>query len=55
MKNKYLVIDAEYEEIIEAVELSDQQLEGMRWLMRNAIENNIILIKIDEPLKFKEI
>ena len=56
MKEKYLLIDAEYRELIGAVELSEQQVDAMRWLMeKGTFEDGFVFIKVDKPLEFKEI
>lgn len=56
MKEKYLIIDAEYGELIGAVALSDQQVDAMKWLMeKGTFEDGFVFIKVDKPLEFEEI
>lgn len=58
MMHKYLIIDTAYEELIEAVEISEHQADAMMWLLDKCNVNNILFIRVDEadkPLKFKEI
>lgn len=55
MTNKYLIIDTAYEELIEAVEISEHQADAMMWLVEKCNINNLLFIRVDEPLKFKEI
>lgn len=56
MKEKYLIIDAKYAELMGAVELSEQQVNAMRWLMeKSTFEDWFVFIKVDKPLEFEEI
>lgn len=55
MMHKYLIIDTGYEEVIEAVEMSEHQADAMMWLVERCSINNILFIRVDEPLKFEKI
>ena len=53
MMYKYVLINPEAEEIY-AVEISEHQRDAIQWLL-DRFENNILFIRVDNNLTFKEI